>query len=173
LELIRKLTRYRWSLSTLAELRRSDGAKFVTLIRKLNASDRAIRQSLDYLAEQGWVERNPGYGHPLRPEYIVTPGGSSIGSFAVSIAAKLGPDRAHLATDRWALPVLASMESWPQRFNELQQRNAPVSPRALAMTLKQLVEVCLLKRTVTEGFPPSVAYELASDGLALRDLLNP
>jgi DNA-binding HxlR family transcriptional regulator len=172
-ELIRKLTRYRWTLLTLAELQQSEGAKFVTVMRRLNASDRAIRQSLDYLASERWVERNPGYGHPLRPEYIVTTEGAPAGGLAQTIADHLGPHRRSLSTDRWALAVLASFENSSMRFTELAQRNAPVSPRALALTLKHLVEAGLLKRTVSEGFPPAVGYDLTDDGKDLRNLLNP
>lgn len=164
---IRKLTRFRWNLLALAELKRLEGCKFVTLVRRLNASDKAIRQSLDYMIEEGWIARNPGYGHPSRPEYLLTQEGDLLGSIAMDVADWLGTDRRPLATDRWALPVIASLGSKPLRFSELRTNNAPISPRALALTLKLLSDEQLVVRSVTDGFPPSVGYSLSVQGADL------
>lgn len=171
MSIIRKLTRYRWNLLTMAELARSEGCKFVTLMRRLQASDRAVRQSLDYLIESNWVARNTGYGHPLRPEYLLTDEGEAAGTYALRIVEGLGADHVSLGTDRWALPVLSSLETTPLRFGELMDRNSPISPRALAMTLKSLAEAELIGREVGDGFPPSVSYGLTSTGIRLASLL--
>src|SRR5262245_41080710 len=72
------LFRRRWGCPIIAELHRSDGAKFVALVHKLQSNPGAMRQSLDELIELGWVRRNPGYGHPLRPEYLLTRSGEKI-----------------------------------------------------------------------------------------------
>jgi len=169
---IRNLTRFRWNLPVLAELKRSEGCKFITLVRRLSASDRAVRQSLDYLIGANWVARNPGYGHPSRPEYLLTGEGETIGAHAVRILDWLGPGRQGLATDRWGAPVLGSMAKTPLRFGELAELNDPISPRALATTLKQLVSMGLVRRIISEGFPPAAGYLLTEDGTPICGLLQ-
>ena len=81
LERIDRLTalfRRRWACPVIAELHRSDGAKFVTLVNRLGSNPAAMRTTLDDLLELGWIRRNPGYGHPMRPEYLLTAHGERI-----------------------------------------------------------------------------------------------
>jgi DNA-binding HxlR family transcriptional regulator len=47
------------------------GERFVTLVNRLGASKDAVSATLAQLIDDGVVQRNPGYGHPLRPEYLV------------------------------------------------------------------------------------------------------
>ena len=69
---------HRWSVPVLALLAEERGARLVRLSRALGASPGACRATLDALIELGLVTPNPGYGHPLRPEYILTPAGESL-----------------------------------------------------------------------------------------------
>ncbi|MCP6652244.1 hypothetical protein NL518_29540, partial [Klebsiella pneumoniae] len=62
----------RWMLPVLAELQRSRGCKFVTLVHRTGASRKAINDTIAALIRLGLVMHNPGYGHPLRPEYLLT-----------------------------------------------------------------------------------------------------
>src|SRR4029450_5423618 len=68
----------RWSVPILAELHRQRGSRFVTLARTLGLSRESLRRTLAALTESGLVGRNPGYGHPLRPEYVLTRAGERI-----------------------------------------------------------------------------------------------
>ena len=70
--------RRRWAPQTIALLESRRGERFVSLCHELGAHQGAVRDTLDYLMEIGIVIRNPGYGHPLRPEYILTPIGSRV-----------------------------------------------------------------------------------------------
>lgn len=141
----------------MAELQRDAGCKFVTLIRRLNASDKAVRQALDYLVEIGWVMRNPGHGHPSRPEYILTPGGAEIHCLRIWDALKAWGEES-VALERWPLPVLAILLSKEQRFGEISRMMGNISPRALAMTLTRLQESGLVTRSVVDGHPPTAMY---------------
>ena len=141
-------TRYRYAFPVLAELQRDQGCKFVTLIRRLEASDRAIRQALDYLIEIGWAMRNPGYGHPSRPEYILGPEGITHSSDALRIwDALVGWSEGGIALERWPLAVLSALAHESRRFTEIEERCPGISPRALAMALTRLEASGLATRT--------------------------
>src|SRR4029079_6119097 len=65
----------RWSVPVLAELARGDagGGRFANLRRRLGVSGESRRRTLATLVEAGLVARNPGHGHPLRADYVLTP----------------------------------------------------------------------------------------------------
>ena len=65
-----------WAVRVLVELQRAHGAKFVTLHSQLGVGRATLRATLDDLIAEGWVLRNPGHGHPMRPEYLLTKEGS-------------------------------------------------------------------------------------------------
>ena len=66
------LVHHRWALPVLGELYRDDGAKFVTLVHRLNVSKDSLARTLEHLRTLDLAVKNPGYGHPLRPEYVLT-----------------------------------------------------------------------------------------------------
>src|SRR5919202_4724071 len=72
------LFHHRWSAPVLAELRRTRGTRFVVLAKALGVGRESLRRTLDALIELGLVRRNPGYGHPLRPEYLLTRRGAAV-----------------------------------------------------------------------------------------------
>lgn len=161
-------TWYRYSLPVLAELERDGGCKFVTLIYRLQASDRAIRQALDHLMDLGWVGKNPGYGHPSRPEYILTGHPEARSITAKKIWDSIEPK--DLALDRWPIPLVFAAAQGARRFSEFQTALELISPRALAQGLKRLLEAGYLARIVSDGFPPTTEYELTSLGTELAQL---
>ena len=63
----------------LAELERQRGARFVALANRLGVSRDSLTRTLGALIDAGFVARNPGHGHPLRPEYILTKRGVPVG----------------------------------------------------------------------------------------------
>ncbi|MBC8064872.1 MAG: helix-turn-helix transcriptional regulator [Chlorobia bacterium] len=165
---LRRATRFRYVFPVLAELQRDQGCKFVTLISRLDASDRAIRQALDYLIEIGWAMRNPGYGHPSRPEYILAPFGSTPGFRAIQIWDALsGWNEGDIALERWPLVVLNSLEHESKRFSEIRARCPSISPRALAMALTRLEGSGLATRTLVDGRPPTTEYSATNWGRTL------
>ena len=45
------------------------------MLARLGLSRSMLTASLTQLIEAGWLQRNPGHGHPLRPEYVLTDAG--------------------------------------------------------------------------------------------------
>lgn len=163
---IQKATRYRYSFAVMAELERDQGCKFVTLIRRLDASDKAIRQALDYLIEIGWVMRNSGHGHPSRPEYVLTSLGCEIGVLRIWESLLEWGEEA-VALERWPLPVLHALLAGSKRFGEISKNVGQVSPRALTIALSKLQDSGLAVRTVLDGHPPATEYSATRWGREL------
>lgn len=168
------LTRHRHSLAVMALLHRGQGAKFVTLVNRSRGSRAAVRQALDHLMEVGWVRRPPGHGHPLRPEYELTPDGQRTARACASLDAWLarrGNDRRReILVRRWPLPVLAAMISGSVRFSDLARRLPGLTDRALSLALASLVEAGLAARDVLDSHPPAVRYRPTRAGRALPAL---
>jgi DNA-binding HxlR family transcriptional regulator len=149
------LCHHRWSLPVLAEIGRIRGSRFATLTGRLGVTGESLRRTLAYLQEEGLVERNPGYGHPLRPEYLLTAEGQGLAPDVARLLAALR-GREDVALKKWSLPVLSRLDE-PRRFSELRAA-LPASPRALALALKDLEGAGLVRRTVTTDRPPQVRY---------------
>ena len=59
----------------LAFMSRESGARFGVLVRQLGVSRSMLSRQIDALETDGWLCRNPGHGHPLRPESLLTESG--------------------------------------------------------------------------------------------------
>ena len=138
IELLIGLFHYRWSPLVLAELERQHGSRFVALARGLGVGRDSLRRTLDSLVQLGLVARNPGHGHPLRPEYVLTDEGRSVARRCSRLVALLD-GHADVALRKWSLPVLVALDA-PSRFSELRLRLPGVTARALAIALK--VTIC-------------------------------
>ena len=149
------LCHHRWSLPVLAEIERTGGSRFATLAGRLGVTGESLRRTLAYLQQAELVERNPGYGHPLRPEYVLTSTGRTLAPHARRLHAALA-GREDVGLKKWSLPVLAELDR-PRRFSELRSA-LPATPRALALALKDLEGAGLVRRTVTSDRPPQVRY---------------
>ena len=153
------LFHHRWTVPVLAELHRSAGAKMVSLVNRLGVSRGALRQALSAAIAHGWVMRNPGYGHPLRPEFILTDSGASIAPAClelVNLLERRGLKEVMLR--KWSAAVLQAVATGRSRFCELAAGLSGISDRALALTLKQLDAAKLLRRHVRDAFPPATEY---------------
>jgi DNA-binding HxlR family transcriptional regulator len=160
--IIQCLFRFRWNIPVLAELYLSEGAKFVILTVRLGISRSVLRSTLEYLIGVDLVAPNPGYGHPMRPEYILTPSGVKTAPFCSRLVSiTRSHDREDLLQFKWALPILFAIADRQGRFSELKARLAPITPRALSEELKRLVATGLIERKILGGFPPVSIYRLA------------
>ena len=173
-ELLRDLFHRRWAMPTLAALHRWRGAKFVTLYKTLDASAGAMRTTVDELASAGFVVKNPGYGHPMRPEYILTKRGQRVGVACDDLLK--GVDEANArktALSKWAMPVLYSLRSSPLKFTEIREQCPGLTDRALTQTLKLCQGTGLIEREVAETYPPTAIYSLSMNGRSLLQHLSP
>jgi len=159
----------RWLVPLMAHVAGAGGgSRFAAMLAALGASRSALTASLAALQEAGWLARNPGHGHPLRPEYVVTPAGEPIGTFCAQVMAqraKLGLEPGQLS--RWSLPLVARLDRKRARFSTLRDSLRPVTPRALSLTLKQMLSVGLVDRALEDEFPPIAIYGLTGRGREL------
>jgi DNA-binding HxlR family transcriptional regulator len=167
------LCHHRWTVPVLAELDRTGGTRAVTLMRRLDVGRESLQRTLDALIERGLVRRNPGYGHPLRPEYLLTERGCHVGpSCRLLLDGLRALDLESVGLNKWSVPVLVTLcagdDARAQRFSELRERLPGISPRALTLALKALTDAGVVDRTVLATFPPATTYELARRGRALE-----
>src|SRR4051812_19869059 len=90
-------------------MNRTRGSRFATLTGTLGVSGESLRRTLAFLVEESLVARNPGHGHPLRPEYVLTERGTEIAPACADVLAALGPNEA-VGLKKWSLPVLAELD---------------------------------------------------------------
>ena len=99
---------HRWSAPVLAELLRQRGSRFAALSGTLGVGRESLRRTLDSLLALGLVARNPGYGHPLRPEYVLTRRGEDAARRCAAMLAAADDD---VVLRKWSLPVLAALDA--------------------------------------------------------------
>src|SRR6478736_5405251 len=87
-----ELFHHRWAPPALALLGERGGARFVELQRRLGVGRESLVRALAALLASGLVRRNEGYGHPLRPEYVLTARGRRAASTATWIVGLGDPD---------------------------------------------------------------------------------
>ena len=166
--LLVQLGSHRWLVPLLADLAAHKGARFVELIHRLGLSRDSLTRTLDAAVAIGWVQRNPGHGHPLRPEYILTEAGTAAATRAATIAGAqreigLPPG----ATTRWSLPLVAGIGAGHDRFNALSRLLTPATPRALSQGLTALGKHGLVTREIVDMRPPASRYDLTKSGALL------
>ena len=167
-EELRRLTAGRWLVPLMAHVGAENGSRFVVMLARLGLSRSVLAASLAALQEAGWLVRNPGHGHPLRPEYVLTEAGEPVAAFCRQVMAgreRLGLEPGQLP--RWSLPLIVRLDGEKARFSALRGALQPVTPRALSMTLKQLLQVNLIDRALEDEFPPIAIYGLTGRGREL------
>lgn len=159
------LVHRRWNVPIVAELHRRSGAKFVALIAATGASRSSLSASLADLIALGYVRRNPGYGHPMRPEYLLTRSGEHIGPRCVALQELLRRRREEdFGFRKWTLPLVAAIGSEGRRFNELRHTLKVATPRAIALGLRPMLDQGWIRRPAIAGRPDSSGYELMRKG---------
>lgn len=161
-----------WSLRILDILERRDGARFVELANLTGASRPRLVAALESLIGAGLVARNPGYGHPLRPEYVLTGRGRGAAAPAgecIAVATRW-KDHAALAWRKWPLPILHAIGGEDKRFSALRSALPEATPRAISLGLLSLSAAGLVSREIVDGAPPAVLYGVARPG---RPMLPP
>jgi DNA-binding HxlR family transcriptional regulator len=73
---------------------------------------------------------------------------------------------------RWSGAILLVLSEGPQRFGELTRAVPGLSDRLLSQRLRELEEAQLVERSVEEGSPVRVSYELTEIGRELRPVIE-
>lgn len=154
-----------WCLGILASLDAGTPGRQAPLLEATGAGRGALAQSLAHLIELGLLERNPGHGHPLRPEFRLTPEGRRIAAMATAIRkAERDAEGAALIRRSWTVPILAVCRE-PRFFGEIRAELAPITDRALSQSLKRLVSARWVdRRTDPALHPPRPVYRAANAG---------
>jgi DNA-binding HxlR family transcriptional regulator len=164
---IATLSHHRWTLPILAHLAQTGGSRFVPLSATLGMSRDALRQTLDSLIALGLVIPNPGYGHPTRPEYILTEQGARVAPACAQLVEHVRQNGLEgVAFKKWSLPTVAALAR-PQRFSEV-RRTVGATARALTLSVKDLLDARLVERRIHNEFPPTTSYRLSPKGRGLR-----
>jgi DNA-binding HxlR family transcriptional regulator len=159
------LFHHRWAVPALVLLADRKGMRFVELQRKLDVGRDSLRRGLGTLLDLGYAHRNEGYGHPLRPEYVITSDGSAVAALARRV---VGSRARETLLRKWSVPVLAELSA-PRRFSELRTALPGITPRALALALRDLEGARLVTREVRPTRPPSTVYRTTAAAERLLD----
>jgi DNA-binding HxlR family transcriptional regulator len=162
-----ELFHHRWAAPALALLGERGGARFVELQRRLDVGRESLRRALDALMESGLARRNEGYGHPLRPEYVLTAKGRTAAPVAAGIVAAGDAD---VLLRKWSVPVLAELGD-ARRFSELRAALSAITPRALALALQDLEAAGYVRREVQATRPPSTVYRPTARGRRVQRVI--
>jgi DNA-binding HxlR family transcriptional regulator len=166
------LFHHRWSAPILAQLELDDGGRFVTLQHRLDVNRDSLHTTLEQLIRRGWVMRNPGYGHPLRPEYLLTEEGRAMAPACAALMKTL--DRTGIvqpALRKWSMPVAMGVNWGAERFGALRLMLPQATNRALALALKDLQGVQVVNRRVLDDYPPTPLYALTRRGRNIAAVL--
>lgn len=161
-----------WSLQILALIQAGYPARQAPLLAATSASRSAFKASLEHLVQLGILERNPGHGHPLRPEYLMTDFGKRAAQMANRVFASAKTDgEKQLLRRNWTVPVLAVTQG-SQRFSHIRASLKCITDRALATTLRQLEDEAWLRRDIdTSQRLPFPTYHLINNGREIQKAL--
>ena len=166
----------RWAVPILAQLAGTQGSKLVTLTNALDGSRAAIKASLQLLVALDLVHPNPGHGHPMRPEYLLTAKGKLISKPAAALVRSL--DHANLLDSglkKWSMPTIYAIDTGAHRFAAitaaLSTPQTTVTDRAISLTLTDLHTISLIHRTLVPGPPPRNQYTLTRQSKRLTPIL--
>mgnify|MGYP001627383811 CR=1 FL=1 len=162
-----KITSRAWALPILNALHVGTPGRQAALLTATGASRTAFLQSLDHLLEMGLLERNPGHGHPLRPEFRLTPDGVVAAKMAHEIMGIVKKDELDVLRLSWTVPVLSALHT-PHPFGEIKRRLPPITDRALSQSLQCLEQRHWIYRHIDEATrPPRPLYAAINTGAVI------
>lgn len=173
IKLLVNLTSRAWSLKILALLHAGVAGRQAPLVAATGASRTAFAASLDHLFQLGLLEKNPGHGHPLRPEFRLTPTGAMAAATAHRILNAVPNDDGFAIVRRtWAVPILAVTDT-PQRFSVIKSGLGPITDRALSQSLGVLEEREWLKRDIDTSLrTPFPTYQAVNAGSKINQAIG-
>lgn len=174
INLLVKVTSRAWSLKILALMLKGTPGRQAALLSASEASRTAFTQSLQHLLELKLLERNPGHGHPLRPEYRLTPKGTEVAIIANKIELTVPRSSEHALLRRaWTIPVLIASRE-PRYFTDIKKDLVTITDRALSQSLKQLEARNWMQREIDAASrPPRPLYYVANTGALICQAVRP
>jgi DNA-binding HxlR family transcriptional regulator len=158
------ITSRAWALPILSSLHAGVAGRQAPLLVATGASRTAFAQSMDHLIKIGLLERNPGYGHPLRPEFRLTQLGIEAAAIANKVQRIATNDDQDLLRKSWTLPVLTSLQK-PSHFNDIKRNLQTITDRALSQSLKSMEMRDWVHRSVDDtARPPRSIYRAVNTG---------
>lgn len=137
-----------WALKILALLDSGVPGRQAPLLAATNASRPAFATSLYHLVDLKLLEKNPGHGHPLRPEFRLTPQGVIAASVAGQIINAAPDEEAFAILKRsWSVPILV-IAGTPTRYSTIKNGLGNITDRALSQSLYFLEESDWLERKI-------------------------
>lgn len=173
INLLVNITSRAWCLTILRLMNDGVPGRQAPLIAASGASRTSFANSLALLVNLGLLERNPGHGHPLRPEYRLTAQGVKFAILAKAIAnAFPDTDEPPLLRRAWTIPILAVSHK-PRRFIEIKTDLMPVTDRALSQSLQNLETKHWLIRSVNvNAHPIRPVYQTVNQGVCISDAIR-
>lgn len=170
ISLLVKVAARAWSLPILAHIAEGVPCRPAPLVAATGAGRTAFSASLAHLIELGLLERNPGHGHPLRPEFRLTALGEEMAGIASRIVSLAGDGpEAPLLRRAWTVPVLA-VTARPRVFTDIRTQIAPITDRALSQSLQQLEDREMVRRDVDlAARPPRPSYVAVNLGAEIAE----
>ena len=153
-----------WAIPILSNLHAGIAGRQAPLLAATGASRTAFAQSMDHLISLGLMERNPGHGHPLRPEFRLTPLGVTAAAMANKIQNIPADEDQDLLRRSWTLPVLTAIHT-PSHFNDIKRNLQTITDRALSQSLKSMEARSWVRRHVDQAArPPRSSYQAVNTG---------
>jgi len=167
------ITSRAWAFSILSNLHDGVPGRQAPLLAATGASRTAFAQSMEHLVEIGLLERNPGHGHPLRPEFRLTQQGLRAAAIANRVLRASRVEDRDLLRRSWTLPVLTTLQS-PSHFNEIKRNLLTITDRALSQSLKSMEERKWVQRSVSiAARPPRPIYSAVNTGGIISKITGP
>lgn len=158
------ITARAWALPILASLHAGVAGRQAPLLAATGAGRTAFAQSLAHLIALGLLERNPGHGHPLRPEFRLTLAGLPAAALAHKIQCLSEDGDRDLLRRSWTVPVLTSLHA-PSHFNDIKRNLQTITDRALSQSLKVMEGRNWVCRGVDHAArPPRSIYRAVNTG---------
>jgi DNA-binding HxlR family transcriptional regulator len=170
IRLLVNITSRAWALPILASLNAGVPGRQAPLLAATGASRTAFAQSMDHLIDIGLLERNPGHGHPLRPEFRLTAPGKTAAELASKIQSLSRNTDEDLLRRSWTVPVLATLHR-PRQFIEIKRSLLTISDRALSQSLQVMEERRWVRRSVDDAArPPRPIYSTINTGAMISSV---
>ena len=164
IKLFVNITSRAWALPILSNLHDGIAGRQAPLLAATGASRTAFAQSMEHLIKIGLLERNPGYGHPLRPEFRLTPAGIGAAALASKIQHVATTQDQDLLRRSWTLPVLTTLNT-TNHFNDIKRSLPAITDRALSQSLKTMEVRHWVHRSIDNtARPPRSVYSAVNKG---------